>query len=99
MQKDQSILWEDGPVRKIERDGVYEYQSTKSKKLSIRVPVETYERMTYEKAVGKSQQAVRIRFTENLEKRKIVYIFGNYNFPSLLVTHVVLLDDILSELY
>ena len=99
VQKDQSILWEDGPVRKIERDGVYEYQSTKSKKLSIRVPVETYERMTYEKAVGKSQQAVRIRFTENLEKRKIVYIFGNYNFPSLLVTHVVLLDDILSELY
>lgn len=99
VQKDQSILWEDGPVRKIERDGVYEYQSTKSKKLSIRVPVETYERMTYEKAVGKSQQAVRIRFTENLEKRKIVYIFGNYNFPSLLITHVVLLDDILSELY
>jgi len=99
VQKDQSILWEDGPVRKIERDGVYEYQSTKSKKLSIRVPVETYERMTYEKAVGKSQQAVRIRFTENLEKRKIVYIFGNYNFPSLLITHTVLLDDILSELY
>jgi hypothetical protein len=99
VQKDQSILWEDGPVRKIERDGVYEYQSTKSKKLGIRVPVEKYERMTYEKAVGKSQQAVRIRFTENLEKRKIVYIFGNYNFPSLLITHTVLLDDILSELY
>lgn len=99
VQKDQSILWEDGPVRKIERDGVYEYQSTKSKKLSIRVPVENYERMTYEKAVGKSQQAVRIRFTENLEKRKVVYIFGNYNFPSLLITHTVLLDDILSELY
>ena len=93
-QARQSISWLKEPVRRIQPDGVFEYPA-----FEVRVPEEKYERMTYEKAVGKSQQAMRIRFTENLEKRKIVYIFGNYNFPSLLITKVVLLDDILSELY
>lgn len=99
VQDKESIDWEDVPVRRIQKDGVFEYSLKDPKKLKVRVPVEKYNRMTYEKAVGKSQQAVRIRFTENLERRKVVYIFGNYNFPSLLITHVVLLDDIMSELY
>lgn len=92
-QEGQSIEMEMTPVRKIELDGIYEYPD-----ISIMVPSEKFDRMTYEKNIGKSQQAIRIRFTANPEKRKKVYIFGNYNFPSMLITKTVLLDDIIAEL-
>jgi len=92
-QADQGINMVPIPVRKIEPDGVFEYPD-----ITLMVPEEKYARMAYDKNMGKSQQAIRIRFTANPEYRKVVYIFGNYNFPSLLVTKTVLFDDIVAEL-
>lgn len=89
----QSVSCVPIPVRKIEPDGVYEYPD-----IQLMVPEEKYNRMAYNKNLGKSQQAVRIRFTSNPENRKKVYIFGNYNLPSMLITKTVLFDDILAEL-
>lgn len=79
------------PVRKIEPDGVFEYPD-----IQLRVPANKFERMAYEKNVGKSQQAIRIRFTRPSAKRKKVYVFGNYNFPSVLITSTRLLESILA---
>lgn len=92
-QEGQGVEVKSIPVRKIEPDGVYEYPD-----IPILVPSDKFERMAYDKNIGKSQQAIRIRFTSNPEKRKIVYVFGNYNFPSMLITKTVLLDDILAQL-
>lgn len=92
-QKGQGIDVTNISVRKIEPDGIFEYPD-----IQIYVPREKFERMVYDKNIGKSQQSMRIRFTSNPERRKVVYIFGNYNFPSMLITKTILLDDIIAEL-
>lgn len=92
-QPGQGIAMTTIPVRKIEPDGIYEYPN-----ISLMVPERTLERLVYDKNIGKSQQSMRIRFTSNPERRKVVYIFGNYNFPSMLITKTTLLDDVIAEL-
>jgi hypothetical protein len=86
------IPYKPEPVIKIMPGGVYEFP------FSHMVPEFKYERMAYDKNAGKSQQAIRIRFHENISQRKIVYILGNYSFPSLQITKVILQEDWLSEL-
>jgi len=80
-------------VHKVEVGGVYEYPD-----FEVTVPKYFYEDLVYQQNIGTSQQSMRLRFTFDKSNRKKVYIFGNYNFPSLLITKVVLLDEFLSEL-
>lgn len=44
--------------------------------------------------ISKTQQSIRLRFKD--DKQKIVYIFGNYNLPSFLVTDSVRLSSFTS---
>lgn len=47
-------------------------------------------------AIAKTQQAIRLRFNDT--RKRIVYILGNYFLPSLLITDVILEDDLLGHL-
>lgn len=86
----KGIETEPSPVEKITPLGKVAYS-----KYSLYKPTEKFKLMAYEKNVGKSQQAIRIRFTQKSDKPKQVFILGNYNFPGILVTDPILLRDIL----
>ena len=47
-------------------------------------------------AISKTQQALRLRFNDDRERK--IYVFGNYCLPSFLITETVLEDDILGYL-
>lgn len=76
--------------------------------ISNRAAVFSFDDFTYRKpvdpdfdiierfAVAKTQQAIRLRFNDS--KKRIVYVWGNYFLPSLLVTDVMLEDDLLGYL-
>jgi len=81
------------PVRKIELDGIFEYPDFQSF-----IPESDFENYIHQHNIGKSQQSMRLRFKINDPVRKIVYIFGNYNFKSLLITDVVTFDSLIESL-
>lgn len=47
-------------------------------------------------AIAKTQQAIRLRFND--DRKRVVYVFGNYFLPSFLVTESVVEDEILGYL-
>jgi hypothetical protein len=48
-------------------------------------------------AIAKTQQAIRLRFTSTTNSR-VVYVFGNYPFPSFMITDSVIEEDLLSPI-
>lgn len=87
-------------IRRIEPDtpsagvvsgaAVYKY-----KDVTRKIPVDFYHNLTEKLAISKTQQAIRLRFNDSIEK--IVYVFGNYFLPSFLITRTELEEDLLNS--
>jgi uncharacterized protein YjdB len=78
------------PVQRWSPEGLVQYNE-----YSLIVPINYYHKMAYDKNIGKTQQAIRIRFDQNPTQTKKVFVLGNFNLPSTLITKSILLDDLL----
>lgn len=89
---ESSIEREEEPVKKIlsigPRAGVFAFDDFK-----YRRPADPDFNVIEKFAIARTQQSIRLRFND--DRKRIVYIFGNYFFPSFLMTDCVLEDDIL----
>lgn len=95
----RGLAREPEPVKKIlqvgGRAGVYEFDQKEGEKyiFSYWAPQYHYARLVEQYNIARTQQSIRLRFKDQALKH--VYVFGNYFLPSMLITDIVLEDDLL----
>lgn len=82
--------WDFRPVRKVEKDGIYEYPG-----YCIRVPHFDRDYWSYVESSGTGQQTARLRVRPGMEKPITTYVFSNEPMEGILNTKVVLFDQLL----
>lgn len=77
--------------------GEFQYKDFKVYPPRADTPEGYWYRLLYDYNVAETQQAIRIRFSE--DKGKKVYVFSNYNLPGIVISNSIMLKDFLNLIF